>query len=652
MIFKDKKFVLTEKLFYLFSIFLLLIFAISAHTYLFNLDLKIATSGFSILEVIQAHENPIGFTRDYPGGARLTTAASPMVYLYYLGNSLGISSMFLLYVMIFLEMCTLLVGAWLLWKALFDTLSITDLKLQKNTTIAFIWVAFILLLSGIQRANLANFSFPFFHGQFYGFADGLRLAVIAMILRKKWLSSSCLFILCFVIHPIKAVMVAGFVVPIVLLNWRNLINYSFIFAAAFGGIACSLWYFSTLSIGGEAVPLNDFIDFTRIFQSHWYPVDYGLFGKLHTRGISPFMALVLVIIIALEQEDENRSLKTRLYVGLAALIFLIVLGIYFSVSHQSVTLIRISFLRASTLISLLAPLLIIMGVVVAWHKQRWGIVAGLLAFLMASFDPSAGNKFLSPFFAICLVGIHFLYTKKINFVIALITTIFAIYMIVLNVNFDAKPRLFEANQPSFIIAGMLWVFLILINQMKFINWKFSSAHLLITAFVILGAANFSSLKIATIQNKSDVSRAYMEVQYWAKQTTSNKALFMVDPCRVYGWRDFSGRASIGTVREWYMTAWIYQNRRDLLEKGKDIAGALDFNIEPFRGKLGAGRKICDAARLAYYDSMLDGQRRIAERFGVDYFVFEKAFAVNMLSKIEHKIEFQNDFFFVLAATRL
>lgn len=641
-----------EKTTYVLLFAILIGLSLVAHTFSFNLDLRFATSGFSILEVLQAHENPIGFARDYPGGSRLTTAHSPTVHLYFLGHQLGLNWMVMTHVMIFLEMCTLLAGAWLFWNALFFSSEDDAQKFRQVINFGFIWVAFLILISSVQRANLSNFGFPFFYGQFYGFADGLRLAVLAMVLRHRWMAAAGFFALCFAVHPIKAVFGAAMAAPLALFDWRAMLNYRFVAAAGLSGAACIAWYIITFSSSTDSVPIDDFIAYTRTLQYHWYPFDHGLFGKQHLRGVSPFMALLLVVFVALSLDSWGKSLRRKLQFGLISLLVLTGLGLYFSIDERSTTLIRISLVRASNLITLLAPLLIVAGAVFAWRERKWAMAAGLLAFLWTAFTTPLGATSLPPIFALGLVALHFFYSKRASYFLLALALGVAVGMLWLGFSYPKGAGLLYGPLPALAATAAFWIVFKLVDRKRNAKGAYLFAPLIVSAVFVHGGWQYSSEKSETVLRKSEFSRAYKETQLWAHENTPETALFMVDPCRWYGWRDFSGRASIGTVREWYMTAWIYSDRRELLDQGKEIARTLGFDMEPFRNAPRSNRAICKAARSAYYDPTLAGPKKIAQRYDVNFFVFEKKFAGSLPSDLEQQAVFRNEHFFVLAAEEL
>lgn len=627
---------------------LTVLFGWYTHTFSFSMDLVIAGSGFSIIEVLQSLANPGGFALDYPGGARLTTAKSLTTYIYIFGQEyLHLAPMTMLHGMILLEIATLIWGAWLFWNSVIER-SVGEDKLPNNLkAIAFVWIAILLTLSNMQFANMSYFGFPFFHGQFYGFADGLRLAGLAMVIRRKWIMTALLFALAFTIHPIKAVLGMVFAVPFVAMEWRKLLNWRFVLAGILGLGVCAVWYVSKLQHSGTSVSLDDFVAYTLPLQQHWYPVDFGLFGDRHQRGFSPFSAVCLVSLIALTQNGWEPRLRTKFFIGLAILGILTAIGIYASVEQQSAALIRIALHRASNLFTLMAPIIIVYGALLAWLNRRYLVAAGLLGFMMPSFDPMGGPVGLSTAFAVVLAIVHFIQARRIYLVI-----VAAILVVIGSTIYFETIRppmaLNNAILPSQ-ISAVIWLIFWLASFVKSNDRANPLSFLIVAAMMIYGGWNYGEGRVTSVQRQAPLNQAYLNTQFWAAKNTKKDALFMVDPCRWYGWRDFSGRASLGTVREWFMTAWIYLDNAQALEKGKAISYTLGFDMEPFRNTRNTTVAICKAARTAYYDPKFTGLKKIKQKYHVDYFVFEKAYAGELIDKIKSRASYQNEHFAILSS---
>jgi len=297
-------------------------------------------------------------------------------------------------------------------------------------------------------------------------------------------------------------------------------------------------------------------------------------------------------------------------------------------------------------------LVIIAGAIFAWLEKRWVMAAVLLAFMLTTFSPGFSPFYMPSLYAICIIILHFYDVKKITYPLFLYTVVVTIYFFWLLINYGLAFNLFFGALSAFFIFTLIWILF------KFISYREDTYHglpviaLIFSLICVCGSLFFVKDKYEKFKSNIDLSKAYKETQVWANKNTEELALFMVDPCRWYGWRDFSGRASIGTIREWFMTAWGYVDRGDLLIKGKEISNTLGFDMEPFKNISNSSGKICKAARSVYYDPNTTGIEKIANRYNVDYFVFEKIHAKNFSKKIEKQAIFQNDHFFIIRAETL
>ena len=135
-------------------------YAIYAHLYFGDYEAKIALRGFSALDFTNSILFPENFLRDYPGGA-WSTGKSLLSWVYPFLSSIGVPAETSLIGMVGLEIFALVYGAAHLMRTIFKTLH----------PLALIVLSALLTLSWIRYSNLASFGNPFFHGQFYGFAD-------------------------------------------------------------------------------------------------------------------------------------------------------------------------------------------------------------------------------------------------------------------------------------------------------------------------------------------------------------------------------------------------------------------------------------------------------------------------------------------------
>lgn len=613
------------------------------HTYRFNLDLNIAVRGFSAIEAIEARNNPTGFERDFPGGARVTTSASPTIYFFYFLNDVfGFNGLVSLYLMIFLELVAMAVGVWIFWQSIVSKLLNGALQHVWQSNLIYGSLILLVIISDLQRANLANFGFPFYHGQFYGFADGLRLAAIGIAIRGKWSVSALLLAICFIVHPIKAMMAMFFVSTIALFEFKSLFRVKYIVSGFVAIAVCAIWYLGFLREASEVVPLEDFVGFTRTFQSHWYPIELDLFTNGHAFGLSPFVSSFLMVSITLLQPDVCKRFQRQMIAGLSCLIFLSIIGIIISHLAISMDLIRVSLVRASTLISLLVPALIMLGFVNSLRQSDWFIASAQAGYLLASYQPLGGHGEFSLLFACLTISLYIMREKLVS--------LFSLTTMVIGIGVLLYVAIVSPNDNWLILT---FITPLILASLIYVALRFSSNFLGKQVFAII-VAPFFVFPALHSHGKSELSekfetraQAYLETQLWAKENTPETSLFMVDPCYSYGWRDFSGRASVGTVREWLMTGWIYRGGLSEFEKGKEFASTLGLNYEQFKNRAISSRQICALSREQFYDTELRAPMRFASVHSVNYFVFEKSHMSNWKKEKLPSLVFENDYYAVL-----
>lgn len=617
-------------------------YAIFAHGYFGQLDLVNALRGFSILEFLAQNQFPENFERDYPGGAGFTNTALLTNFYIPLAALTGLSGQTLQYMMIGLEVICVTFASLYLFQTLMRVVSGDKTILP----LAMIWLVIVLNLSFVIKPDLANFSFPFYHGQFYGFGDAARLMAIAFFLQRRWALTAILLIFGFMIHPIKTLLAGVFIAGAGLADWRRTISLQSILWAFISLFGVGAWAYFILRIGqgGDVppVPLAEFTAYTRIFQVHWYPFDMGYFGAHYHNATAPFMGLMGVMLLALAQISLPKEWVARLLGGFAALSIVTLAGLWISMDLTSVTLIQICLIRASALMTLLAPFLIIAAMVVNWDKGQWHWVAFYTIFLMAGFE---NLKFMTPLLFVAGAAFWMWENRKLHKPLAALA---ALVLIAQGVLAFQNP---EASNPVTILLYRLVliaaVFACLASVQRWPVWARLSlpadrARMVgVTVFFLLCAVLWS---YGTRWKDTDYltkAQDYKNVQIWAEESTDETALFMVDPCITYGWRDFSHRSSIGTPREWFMTGWLYVSEKPRFDRGLAIADSFGLDLRPYLPERGEkpsidGHDVCQMAIPLYYDPQRRSLRSIARDHGVDYFVFEQ----NRMGDVLRALPFQ------------
>lgn len=610
---------------------------IFAHTFFGQLTLFNALSGFSVLETVAQEQFSNNFTRDYPGGAGFTRKSLISSLYYPLTIITGLSAQTLQYIMIGIEVITFSSACIYLLLILMK-----HVKSDKSIlSFALIWFIIVIALSGITSKNFSGFSANLFHGQFYGFGDAARLLALAFFMQRRWPLVAASLCLGFVIHPIKAVMLGAFLTAAAAIDWRNSISRTSIFWALFSLVFVAACAYLKFGFGqadnSESIPLAEFAAYTRIFQAHWYPTDNSyFFGPNLLIGSSSFLALMGTAYLALAQINLPRDWTIRFIAGFLTLAAITLAGIWVSYDLTSINLIKISLPRASNLMSLLAPFLIFTAIVVHWNKRTWHWVAYYIIFTAGGF---ASESILSAtLFAIA--AFFWMYERRcLHWPIATLASITFFAQLALASQNSEEVNTLKILRDEYslsLIYGLFFSILasILSTIDRWPTWtrlylsvKLSRLLGVTTIFLVCAsvwAHSHKWLDAAFLEKAA----YYKAVQDWAKRNTHNTSLFMVDPCINYGWRDFSHRSSIGTPREWYMTGWLYISKKERFLRGIEIGDTFGLNLRPILPKRGERRdvnsgKVCEMATELYYNPEMSSVRNVADRYNVNYFVFDK-----------------------------
>ena len=649
-------------------IILLIIYSITAHTYFGDLDLVNAIAGFSVLETVAQILHPNNFISDYPGGSGFTNK-SLLVNLYIpLMNITNLSAQKIQYLMIGFEVIIISLSSIYLLHTL-----IRNSEINKEIQfIIFFGIVAVITLSSFTGKNLAGFSFSYYHGIFYGFADAARLLAIAFILQRYWVLAAICLCLGFAIHPIKALMAGLFIAGVVSVDWRRSISTKSVLCGIFSITAVTAWVYFVYDIGNpksnEVLLTKDFAAYTRIFQVHWYPVYAEYFGRFYILRTAPVIAIIGMMCLAIVQVNFKNQLSSRIFAGLVVLVISTLAGLWISYDLTSINLIKICFIRASTLISLLAPFFILLAVSFYWQKKAWHWVAFYLIFVAVGFVnivPLSAHLFVigSCFWFWERRSIHWPIATLAIFTF-LIMLIFALLNLEERYPFDTSLNQLLVQFIGFILyAFLITVFyFLLVNANIWSAWLHrslsaeSARRLCLLSLFTICALIWSERKWL---GSAYLSRAgdFKEVQIWAKNNTDPTSLFMVDPCISYGWRDFSHRSSIGTPREWYMTGWLYVTDKDRFSLGIEIGDTLGLNLRPHLSERGEPQKIrsaevCKMAEELYYDPKMEPVDRIAQRYNVDYFVFERQKLSSLPDWQAIHPRFENDHFWVISREQI
>ncbi|MEM7249812.1 MAG: hypothetical protein AAF493_00220 [Pseudomonadota bacterium] len=622
--------------------------AVVAHLFFGDYDANIALRGWSPLDFTHSVLFPENFSRDYPGGS-WSMGNSILPWIYPGLVSLGFPIEPLLFAMTGLEIAILVAGACFLLRTLFPQADWTSVCL----------VLFLLTLSWATLPNLARIAHPLFNAQFYGFADGLRLFAIALCLRRRFaLSAAVLCVVC-AIHPLKACFALVFVVGLawaladIRTDWRRLSAY--VGFAVFAGVWFSLW------IGGnaprESVTAAEFFRFSPYLNSHWYPQDLGVLGKNHYRYATPCLAATVVALAVVLRSDWMSPVKKGLVYGYGLLIGVTLFGLAMAWYEVSPFLVKASAQRASLLLMQISVVLVAAQTLRDLSEARWWFFALSVALLVMAF---LGRDTWPVLVAVAYVASALWQTRKsTNDVIRIFLTsllgILVIYQVGLFFTGDQRDVFWLMNVIALIAAVAIFA---LVSAAR-AWWPASAAMSGGLRNVLLVGCMFGLGGVWASENRhldADVvvrGQAYKLAQIWARDHSAENAVFLVDPCDAYGWRDYSNRSSFGSIHEWYKAGWLYSGNRDVLHDGLRRGTALGIEVDaliPAGTRLTPGqarRTLCEAARKTVYSIQGDALGDAVRQFDVDFVVLRKDIAQKYGGYPNWSSKYQNEHYVVL-----
>lgn len=646
-------------LFYIAAIFLL---AALGHAYFFNLTYVTSLRGFSLVEYLAHALHPENFARDYPGGSYYSSDKSIITNLYVpLKQITGLPSITLMAGGIWLEVLSVIAAGTVLWRSLVAAdLENTSSEDRLRKLFVGAWLITVLVAGNVVRPNLSNFGSPFFHGQFYGYADALAFLAIAAYLRGKWAWVALALMVAFAVHPIKATMPTVFIGVSVLVNARTDLHVRSLISGGVVALFAAYWAYFHLQLGGvegvPGIPDELFIAYTRIQQYHWYPADTGLISFGQDRGLVPFFALMTMALVAALKADLDQRKRRAFLAGYVALASLTALGIYFSIDLGSAFLVKLSLVRASEFMVQLSPFLISAAIYKAWQRKEWLWAGLLVGFLITAMFPNTLPSSFLAYAAAALYVVQSLWSRGGKAGIVLVAAIASTMLLLTLINSWSYPGSSDplsVSRKALLLVACCYVAFKMPFPRRFGAFKSLATAIVFCMLFSYGAYAWLRSNSAN-QGDMDLGRSFLEAQLWARDSTKADALFMVDPCQNYGWRDFSERSSIGTPREWFMTGWIYVSDLRAFRWGQEIAETFGLDISARLPKRDMRAEIqiteiCEDARPLFYDISRQPLRRMHEKYAIDYFVMEKEPSEVLVT--EHSVQpaFSNEHYRIFSA---
>lgn len=631
-------------------------YAYTIHTYFFELDLVIAWQGFSVIDFANSVLYPENFVLDFPGGAAfIGNSLLPWIYPF-VAQHFGIAPLTTLYVMIGVEVLLLIGGAAIIMRTFF----------AQPSSYAIVCLAILFLASTARKVDLALFGSPFLFGQFYVFADMLRLAALCALLSRRYFLMAGVMMAGFTVH----LSVTALALPVLLgmfsVNTPDLKRLKpWLAATAFCLFAAAwfLWFVTPQSLASTHIPEDDYFVFSRLFNFHWYLSDMRLVFVNPDAVLLPFMGLVLAGLAALHRTPELGELHRKQIVTALAIIYAVSLIALVAVENEwSITLQKIAPQRLSAFAAVLVLPIIV-------HRMFMDLRQGAYGYALLGAAVLATTVFQHAPYSIALVGLYALpiittwlkrpVVKTFSFAVVL-AALPPLLLLILHwsAGFSRPIASYIGLSDVFGVAvlGLIIVCLQTLNPELLPRPSPLFAQIVSAAFVLalmLQSYQWMAKSYTLQDSQRTKSKDYKDVQLWAKANTEPTALFMTDPCISYGWRDFSQRSSWGSIQEFLKTGWLYSGNLETFEEG--LRRAKQINVDPLvllRDTPGTNRlnhsTVCDKARSVFYQQDPVWIADMVDAYGVDYLVMEKVHATE-----QPRVPpiYENSSFFVLSAAQ-
>lgn len=607
----------------LFAIFLVLYWLISIQHY----DLFIAYRGFSPVVWVSHITHPEWYVQDFPNGTHIF-AKSAFMHLYLWANQFHILPEQLYPFIVLFEITAMAIASIVFSRWLFP---------DAPKTMALVFTS-LVIASFARDLSLSRFSEPFFVGQYYNAAEACRILAIVCCLARRLLPGCVFLALAAIIHPIYGLtgglfILAGLSATRFAVNKKQLFWCAIIVLLITGG-----WVFLTYrpdELTSQGIPANMWFALTRLTSSHWYPVARGLFGAMFDERLFQYLGFFLLFFYALKKKPSQTIADKQMGMGMIVMMSLVLLGIIFSVTTPSTTLVKLALHRSDDLVLFVALAYMVNTL---WKETLSGSKPHQILALALLTVPFV----MDPPFPLLLIGALFLWeglqkqsrpalSSKYIRLLSAFLIIGTTMVLWLNAHFHKKTFWPEAIVGP---AELLTVFgcvagAFLLSKLLFKD-SFQRVWPIVSLILIFSAGLFGT----SLNNQKLLSRkmypqaqAYKEAQLWARYYTPQGSVFMVDPTIYYGWRDFSQRPSFGNLREWLYSSWLYDSNVKTYNEG--LKRFEEFGL-PLTTYLSASLPQRKFAKLnhdiqnAYY--AMDDQKleQLAGRYQIRYFLFSKA----------------------------
>lgn len=589
-----------------------------------NADLIEADLGFGIVDYITSIVHTDILNRGVPQGLESYGVTIPMRLARLLALGMGISPIVIQQVYYALEPLALAGAGFVLVRTL----------LPFSTAPFRMFFVIVLIASNLRNANFGTWPSPFYSGSYYVFAECLGMLAICAILRSRTLAGALLLAACLATHLAIGIGFLAFAGAVVMtrltqgaLSVRTFLVGSASFAIILGG-----WLWLTLdpsTVTGQIAP-DMWKAITFASSYHTFPVQSGFLGLRHETYFTGFVAFSIVLIGGMTRLWTRLPYRWEMVAGLAFVCLPTALGLYASWSEWSPFWLKMHLHRLNSIILLFgAPYVV---------AELWNLIferristAVLAAFaLIGPFYLPHGVALIP---AVAVVGVESARLAAERRTQAAIVcwvalgVVGALYMTYVYMGYlkPAAPMYVGLTPNAFALGAMAAAIAAVIAAKLFPRISWTLPLVLVTIAGLLA----TDLQRTTwpLAQGTEAAHDFFDVQKWAKAETAPDAIFLVDPTHSYGWRGFSERATLGSIREWLFTNVVYSSKPGAVERGLGLLD--DFGLD--RAKFFQGGEPLNG----YYYALFQLRERFCgfdaswfekmkAKYDVDYVVFDRA----------------------------
>ena len=538
----------------------------------YETDAVLALKGYSPIAWVYQMAHPGNFVLDFPSGAE-NYRMSAFMHIYPAAYRLGISPEVLLPVVVAFEIVLLSFAMFALCRVL-----------APDAPLAVPAVVIVYVIASTARdINLANFPQPYLTGQYYNIADALRILGIVMVLKNRALFAAILFAGSFATHPTMGLMGVACGVAMQLMRPREIPPRQILAAATLFLLIAGGWLlvqFGAATVSAGQIPVHVWIEMTRAFNYHWYTVDNGFFTINPQQFFLPFLSFLLLLAYYWPKDAVRSEISKKALAGILAMLGLSLAGLAISVFVPFPFLIKLALHRANDLVLFIGLVYVVNGLwrdltVDAWWQRAIAATVLVSPWFVRPFPLIVSVILVSP---ACL---RVLGRRSASTGDRIVTAL--VLGAILIIGLYKAAGIWAALSPFdfFRAPQMLWLLTLFLLAGALFARRFGrqSVQALVLVAALALALNWLNDRAET-RNMAR-ARDYLNAQVWAREHTSNSALFMTDPTIYYGWRDYSRRSSFGNLREWLHTSWLYDSHFDRFQEGMRRFGEFNIDLKPY-----------------------------------------------------------------------